>query len=110
MAAAHAAVTRCSRIVEKETPADALDASLLSEASEQALAEAITTLAPRIAAESDPTAALRESAALAPAVDALFEGVMVLAEDPAVRANRVRLVCDALAAFQPIGDLTKLQR
>ena len=110
LAAAHAAVTRCSRIVEKETPADALDASLLSEASEQALAEAITTLAPRIAAESDPAAALRESAALAPAVDALFEGVMVLAEDPAVRANRVRLVCDALAAFQPIGDLTKLQR
>ncbi|MEI7438153.1 MAG: glycine--tRNA ligase subunit beta [Thermoleophilia bacterium] len=110
LAAAHAAVTRCSRIVEKETPADALDASLLSEASEQTLAEAITTLAPRIATESDPTAALREAAALAPAVDALFEGVMVLAEDPAVRANRVRLVCDALAAFQPIGDLTKLQR
>lgn len=110
LTAAHVAVTRCSRIVEKETAADAVDPALLSEASEQALAEAIATLAPRIAAESDPVAALREAAALAPAVDALFDGVMVLAEDPAVRANRVRLLRDALAAFQPIGDLTKLQR
>lgn len=110
LAGAHAAVTRCSRIVEKETAADAVDPALLSDASELALAEAIATLAPRIAAESDPVVALHESAALAPAVDALFEGVMVLAEDPAVRANRVRLLRDALAAFQPIGDLTKLQR
>lgn len=110
LAGAHAAVTRCSRIVEKETAADVVDPALLSDASEVALAEAIATLAPCIAAESDPVVALRESAALAPAVDALFDGVMVLAEDPAVRANRVRLLRDALAAFQPIGDLTKLQR
>ena len=52
----------------------------------------------------------RIAAGLAPAVDALFEGVMVLDEDPAVRANRVRLVRDALAAFAPLGDLTQLQR
>ena len=110
LAGAHAAVTRCSRIVEKETAADAVDPALLTDASELALAEAIVTLAPRIAAESDPDVALREAASLAPAVDALFDGVMVLAEDPAVRANRVRLLRDALAAFQPIGDLTKLQR
>ena len=110
LAGTHAAVTRCSRIVEKEAAADAVEPALLSDASEQALAEAIATLAPRIAAESDPDVALREAASLAPAVDALFDGVMVLAEDPAVRANRVRLLRDALAAFQPIGDLTKLQR
>ena len=110
LAGAHASVTRCSRIVEKETAADVVDPALLTDASELALAEAIATLAPRIAAESDPEVALREAASLAPAVDALFDGVMVLAEDPAVRANRVRLLRDALAAFQPIGDLTKLQR
>lgn len=110
LAGAHAAVTRCSRIVEKETAADVVDPALLTDASERALAEAIATLAPRIAAEPDPVVALRECAALAPAVDALFDGVMVLAEDPAVRANRVRLLRNALAAFQPIGDLTKLQR
>ena len=110
LAGAHAAVTRCSRIVEKETAADAVDPALLSDASELALAEAIATLAPRIAVEVDPAHALREAALLAPAVDALFDGVMVLAEDPAVRANRVRLLRDALVAFQPIGDLTKLQR
>ncbi|MSO47056.1 MAG: glycine--tRNA ligase subunit beta [Thermoleophilia bacterium] len=110
LAAAHAAVTRCSRIVEKETAADAVDPALLSDASEVALAEVVATLAPRIATALDPAAALQQAAALAPAVDALFDGVMVLAEDPAVRANRVRLLHDALAAFQPIGDLTQLQR
>ena len=110
LAAAHGAVTRCSRISEKEQAADTLNAALFQEAAETALAEAIATIGPRIAAEQDPAAALRIAAELAPAVDALFDGVMVLAEDPAVRANRVRLLREALAAFAPVGDLTQLQR
>lgn len=110
LAAVHAAVTRCSRIAEKETPADALDRALLADAAETALADGIAEIGPRIAAEADPDAALRTAAELAPLVDALFEGVMVLDDDPAVRANRVRLVRDALAAFAPLGDLTQLQR
>jgi tetrameric-type glycyl-tRNA synthetase beta subunit len=110
LAAAHAAVTRCSRIAEKEQAADALDAALFQEQAETTLAEAIAAIAPRIAAEQDPAAALRISAELAPAVDGLFDGVMVLAEEPQVRANRVRLLREALAAFAPVGDLTQLQR
>ncbi len=107
---AHAAVTRCSRIGEKEQAADALDRALLAEQAEIALADAIAELGPRVAAEQDPAAALRVAAELAPAVDALFDDVMVLAEDPQVRANRVRLLRDALSAFAPVGDLTQLQR
>ena len=110
LAAAHGAVTRCSRISEKEQAADTLDAALFQEAAETTLAEAIAAIGPRIAAVQDPAAALRIAAELAPAVDALFDGVMVLADDPAVRANRVRLLRDALAAFAPVGDLTQLQR
>ena len=110
LAAAQGAVTRCSRISEKEQAADTLNASLFQEAAETALAEAIAAIGPRIAAEQDPAAALRIAAELAPAVDALFDGVMVLADDPTVRANRVRLLRDALAAFAPVGDLTQLQR
>ena len=110
LAAAHAAVTRCSRIGEKEAPAEALDRGLFAGDAEAALADAVADLGPRIAAADDPVAALQLAAGLAPAVDALFEGVMVLDDDPAVRANRVRLVRDALAAFAPLGDLTQLQR
>ena len=110
LAATHAAVTRCSRIAEKEQAADALDAALFQESAETTLAEAIAAIGPRIAAEQDPAAALRIAAELAPAVDGLFDGVMVLADDPKVRANRVRLLREALAAFAPVGDLTQLQR
>jgi glycyl-tRNA synthetase beta chain len=110
LAATHAAVTRCSRIAEKEQAADALDAALFQESAETTLSEAIAAIGPRIAAEQDPAAALRIAAELAPAVDGLFDGVMVLADDPQVRANRVRLLRDALAAFAPVGDLTQLQR
>ena len=110
LAVVHAAVTRCSRIAEKEQPADAIVVALLTEPSEQALAAALAELGPRIAAAADPTAALAVAAELAPAVDALFDGVMVLADDPAVRANRVRLLQDVVAAHRPLGDLTRLQR
>ena len=108
--AAHAAVTRCSRIAEKEAAAETLDASLFVDPAEQALADAVTDLAPQILAAADSTAAIAAAAALSPYVDALFGAVMVLAEDPAVRANRVRLLRDVIAAFAPIGDLTRLQR
>ena len=70
-------MTRCSRIVEKETAADAVDPALLTDASELALAEAIATLAPRIAAESDPEVALREAAALAPGLSRSGSTLMV---------------------------------
>lgn len=110
LAATHAAVTRCSRIAEKEQAAASLDPSLFQEQAEAALAEAIAAIGPRVAAEQDAAAALRIAAELAPSVDAFFDGVMVLADDPQVRANRVRLLRDALGACAPVGDLTQLQR
>ena len=96
--------------MEKEQASAALDPALVQEPAEVALAAAIAAIGPRVAAEQDPTAALRIAAELGPPVDALFDDVMVLAEEPGLRANRVRLVRDALAAFAPVGDLTQLQR
>lgn len=108
--AAHAAVTRCSRIADKEDAAPTLDPALLADPAEEALAAALATVAPQVASAASPAEALRTAATLAPAIGALFDAVMVLDEDPAVRANRVRLVRDAAAAFRPVGDLTELQR
>jgi glycyl-tRNA synthetase beta chain len=110
LARAHAAAVRCSRIGDGEAPAAALDPALFEGDAEAALASALGDLAPRIAAADDPAEALRLAAGLADPVDALFDAVMVLADDPAVRANRVRLVADAAAALAPVGDLTQLQR
>ena len=68
-------------------------------------------MAPRIsdaAAQRDFAAGLAAAAALAPAIDRFFADVMVMAEDPAVRANRLRLMIDVVDATRPIGDLSAL--
>lgn len=110
LARAHAAAVRCSRIGDKEAPADALDPALLADPAERALIDRLAELGPRIAQADDPAEALRLAAELAAPIDGLFDAVMVIADDPALRAGRVRLVRDAAAAFLPVGDLTQLQR
>jgi glycyl-tRNA synthetase beta chain len=41
-------------------------------------------------------------------VDKLFDDVLVMAEDPAVRRNRLGLLSDTLALFYRIADISKL--
>lgn len=109
LAATHAAVVRLSRIADADAAAAAVDPAAFATAEEAALLIAIDRLAPAIAS-SAPEDALRAGAELAPAVDALFEAVMIVDDDPAVRANRLALVEAARAAYAPLGDLTRLQR
>ncbi len=78
---------------------------------EQALFEAL-----RIASEpstdaferGDYTASLQALAVLKAPVDAFFDGVMVNAEDPALRANRLALLASLHAAMNRVADLSKL--
>ena len=51
---------------------------------------------------------LRELAALKGPVDAFFDGVMVNAEDPALRANRLGLLASLHAAMNRVADLSRL--
>ncbi len=46
-------------------------------------------------------------AGLSPAVTAFFDGVMVMDQDPAVRANRLALLTRCNALFMRVGDLSK---
>jgi glycyl-tRNA synthetase beta chain len=58
------------------------------------------------------TDAVALAAGIGPAVGAFFDretGVMVLAEDDAIRANRLRLLEDVLRVTRPLGDLSQLQ-
>lgn len=54
------------------------------------------------------TQALRQLAALRPAVDAFFDNVMVMDEDPALRANRLALLNTLRDRFAGIADLSRL--
>ncbi len=52
--------------------------------------------------------ALRRLATLRPHVDAFFDGVMVMADNPAVRANRLALLAVLERLFGETADLSRL--
>ena len=88
------------------------DAALLQEPAEQALAGALAQALPKadaLLAAGDMAAALAELAALRPAVDGFFDGVMVMAEDAALRRNRLALLRALGARVARVADISALQ-
>ena len=88
-----------------------VSAALLKEPAEAALFQALQAVAPgaRDAFErGDYTASLQALAALKAPVDAFFDGVMVNAEDPALRANRLSLLASLHGAMNQVADLSRL--
>jgi glycyl-tRNA synthetase beta chain len=88
-----------------------VDASLLKEAAEAALAQALAAVAPQADAAfaaGDYTASLQALAALRVPVDAFFDGVMVNADDPALKANRLGLLKTLHEAMNRVADLGRL--
>jgi glycyl-tRNA synthetase beta chain len=57
----------------------------------------------------DYAAVLRAVASLKPAVDRFFDEVLVMAEDPAVRANRLALMKRVADLFSDVADFRKIQ-
>ena len=112
-AALAAANKRVGNILKKaagEVPA-ALDAAWLKEPAEQALAAALADVAPAADAAfeaGDYTASLRALAALKAPVDAFFDSVMVNAEEPALRRNRLALLAALQRAMNRVADLSRL--
>ena len=96
---------------EESIPAQ-IDAQCLGEPAEIALSEAIIETAGAIApavAKGDYAAALRALAGLRPVVDGFFDEVMVMAPDPAVRANRLAMLEQLNQLFLGIADISLLQ-
>jgi glycyl-tRNA synthetase beta chain len=89
---------------------------LLREPAEKALYEAVAAVLPAVEralassnySKRDYAAALTRLASLRPTVDAFFDGVMVNAEDPALRSNRLALLAQLRAQFARIADLSCL--
>lgn len=81
------------------------------EPAEAALRNALNAIAPSADAlfkSGDFTGYLKSFAALKAPVDAFFDQVMVMAEDKAVRANRLALLRDLRDAMNKVADLSKL--
>ena len=108
-----AANKRVGNILKKVdgTVAAQVDERMLKESAETALNSALNAATPRADAafdQGDYTASLQALAALKTPVDAFFDGVMVNADDPALRANRLGLLATLHAAMNRVADLSKL--
>ena len=111
LAAANKRIRNILRKAEDTIP-DAVDVSLLSDAAERvlnaAVDQAIADTDPLLA-KRDYVGALKRLAKLREPVDSFFDGVMVMAEDAAVRGNRLALLrrlADRFAAIAAIEHLS----
>jgi glycyl-tRNA synthetase beta chain len=89
-----------------------IDSQLLIEPTEQALADKVQSVQAQVApllAESNYTAVLTALASMREVVDAFFDQVMVMADDDAVRQNRLALLNQTRALFLEIADISLLQ-
>ena len=88
-----------------------VEAGLLREPSEQALAERSTAVAEQVkslSADRGYRAALEAVATLRGPVDAFFDAVMVMAPEPEIRANRLALLRRVLKDFSGIADFSEI--
>jgi len=90
---------------------DEVSAELLQEPAEQALHQALGQIVPKADAafaKGDYTASLQALAGLRAPVDTFFDNVMVNAEDPALRNNRLALLAQLHRAMNRVADISKL--
>lgn len=95
-----------------DRPAPNIDATALEMHEERALAAALSfqgDLAAQKLRSGDYVGALRQLATLRPAVDAFFDKVMVMADDPDIRHNRLAVLEDLRRRFLSIADIGLLQ-
>ncbi len=107
-----AANKRITNILKKTDGAvGEVQAGLLAEAAEQRLYGAMTdtrSAVDKAFAAGDFAATLKALSALRDDVDAFFNDVMVMAEDPALRANRLALLGALHAMMNRVADISKL--
>jgi glycyl-tRNA synthetase beta chain len=110
----HTAYIRASRLAEREEGAGAqLDPALLLEEAEVEVAQTLERVDSEIAVALDAgdfAAAVESAAELGPLLDRFFEEVLVIAEDRAVRANRLRLLLNVRDTLGRLGELSQIPR
>ncbi|MGP5310303.1 glycine--tRNA ligase subunit beta [Vreelandella alkaliphila] len=112
-AALAAANKRVSNILSKQehNGSTQVDQSLLQEEAEKTLFNAVTASQQQVAplfSAGDYQQALDALATLREPVDAFFDQVMVMADDDAVRHNRLALLASLQALFLEVADISQL--
>ena len=114
-AALAAAFKRVKNIAKEHGGATTADAALAAagdgERAEAALAADITARAPQIrgaAKTGDYAAAFRAAAGFRPSVDAFFADVLVMHDDPAVRARRLGLMAILRDLVMELADISEV--
>lgn len=108
-----AANKRVSNILAKQSnaiPAN-FDKALLTEPAEKELAAAIVRLTAEVTPLFDNARyahGLEKLAGLKPEVDKFFEDVLVMADDPAIRGNRLALLNQLRSLFLRVADISCL--
>jgi glycyl-tRNA synthetase beta chain len=108
-----AANKRIANILRKagSAPAPAVDVLQLRESAEVRLFDAMSAVRDSVAtatAAREYAGALGWLAQLRPAVDAFFDQVLVMDENPQLRANRLSLLAQLQGLFAGIADLSRL--
>ena len=105
---------RVSNILTKQggdTVAESVDRNLLQDQAEQALAEQISQQADKVLPlfeQGDYATALSSLASLREPVDNFFDEVMVMAEDEAIRNNRLAMLNQLRNLFLRVADISLL--
>jgi glycyl-tRNA synthetase beta chain len=110
LAAANKRIGNILRKSESEV-APAVDRTLLVDGAEKELYAAVHELLPVVrdhVKRGDYTAALRSLASARTCVDRFFDDVMVMADDAALRANRLALLRGLSEAMNQVADISKL--
>ncbi|MBV8144542.1 MAG: glycine--tRNA ligase subunit beta, partial [Gammaproteobacteria bacterium] len=108
-----AANKRIGNILRKanSTPPGEVEVMALREEAEVRLYDAMRGLGEAIAGDTSRrlyTVALGRLALLRPAIDSFFDKVMVMDENPQLRANRLSLLAQLQGLFSGIADLSRL--
>ena len=104
------ALNRVLRILPPDAP-ETVDATLLCDDAEKQLYVCITEAElgfQQSIQERDYAKLLTQLAALQPAIDTFFDDVLVMAEEPALRTNRLALLNRIGQNIYAVADLTKL--
>jgi glycyl-tRNA synthetase beta chain len=99
------AFKRAKNILAQQAPAASVDPKRFEAPAEGALHDAVRALE---AAGGSYDERLRGLASLRAPVARFFDDVLVMAEDPRVRGNRLALLNQALSLFHRIADISKL--
>lgn len=109
-----AANKRIANILKQASgPEVSVDPALFAEAAEQSLWQDLRSAHDEVVPmfeSGDYTAGLARLSGLRAPIDTFFDAVMVMADDAAVRANRVAMLGSVLALFRKVADIGALQK